>query len=448
MHVIRGGRSGGPLRSVGYALYVLLLMGTLYGFTIARFVFVISDPGWIARHLMTSAGGVVTGCVFVGVAVAVWRLARVRGPVTPPPPYIDHVLSTSIDRAIALRSWWRAAQLAFVGGGAVVAGLLGAALWSSGVSGPPTIAIAIAAGALGGALLAHGALCGQAGVVAPHRAGAALRLLRTVDLRAHGARGDRITGALLAGDGRAVVLGLSQAPERRRGGRLTPDPAARPGVAVARRDILGLRRNPGGLLLGLTALLIGAALLVWPITEPTAPPVLGGLGAVVIYVGTSTLSEGLRMSADHVGLPPLYGLSRRELAGMHAVTPAALTTTCVAFVVTAFTSTSAWGSAAETSTVLLRVALAVAAITVLTVVGASLLVVVSAYRTTDSMLAFTGPPGGALMLLSMALPHLVAFVLGVQGALTARGLSPAWLIAMTIAVGLWAAVSVRTATDR
>ena len=114
-----GGEAARQARKQGlYAGYVLLLFSGIYGFPVLQAIFRTNDRGWL-REQLDSPIGVAALVVAIGAVLgAAYWAGRFRGPVVPPLPWIDLVVSTPVDRARAVRRWWRYAVVggAFVGG--------------------------------------------------------------------------------------------------------------------------------------------------------------------------------------------------------------------------------------------------------------------------------------------------------------------------------------------
>ena len=207
-----------------YAVYLLALLAFTYGFTVARALFMTSDPGWLHDRLLGPGAAVVAVGLAVALTVLVHGLGRRRGPVVPPLPWVDHVVAGPLDRATTLREWWLVSATLLLTGTTVVAGVLGGGLWASGTTGPTSLVVALLAGPLLGAAVAAAWLAGQVGAgesgpvpVTTTDAGrarglrrlgpsAALRRLGLPELRAQSIRSTRLGGAVLAGDLRAARL--------------------------------------------------------------------------------------------------------------------------------------------------------------------------------------------------------------------------------------------------
>jgi hypothetical protein len=127
-------------------------------------------------------------------------------------------------------------------------------------------------------------------------------------------------GAVLAGDLRAARLDVASPTTRLRGRRLR---ARGPVAVVAGRDLLGLRRSPGALVVG--AVLVGAG--CWSLAHATiagVPNIVAFVGTLSCYLGYGAWAEGLRLQGDNAGTTPLIGLAYGKEALAHLVTPSAL----------------------------------------------------------------------------------------------------------------------------
>lgn len=318
LFVIHDGRGSGGVGRLLYAVYLVAIFAGIYGFTIWRGVLVSSDPDWVAAAVASWWSPFALAAAALGLVTVAWRLGRVRGPVVPGLPFIDHVVAGPLDRALVLRE---RITLTLLGGGSI--GLLLGAVVSggfvgSGVGGPLAVGLGALAGALCGVVAALAWFAGQAGRVPRHGLGPALRALRLEDLRRQAIRSTHVGGAVLAGDLRAVRLDVATPVTRGRAVRLRPGGARR---TIVRRDLLGLRRTPGQVVAAAVLTLTGSALAAVALTQAAAPVVLAGIGAVLLYYGFGALAEGLRLVADNAGTTPLLGLGFRAEALAHLVVP-------------------------------------------------------------------------------------------------------------------------------
>lgn len=311
-----------------YAAYVLALFGAVYGFPVVQAVFRTSDTAWLRQELGSPVAALVVAVAAATVMGFAYWSGRFRGPVVPPLPWIDLVLTSPVDRALAVRRWWRLALVAtsFVGG---IAGLvLGAGLSFAQVTGPGVIGAGLVLGSGLGALTARLWLAGQVDGARPARdrrplrVVAALRALDIESLRGHSANTSTLAGSAYAGNLRTARLTIAPRIRRGRSARLRP---GRPFWVLVRRDVLGLRRQPNSLVAGAVLVALGATVVGWAVAEPAAPIVAAAVGLVPLYLGFGTLAEGLRLQADNVGSPSLIAVTDRTEALAHLVLPAAVT---------------------------------------------------------------------------------------------------------------------------
>ncbi|MGL5849491.1 MAG: hypothetical protein ACRCZD_01805, partial [Phycicoccus sp.] len=287
VHVLYGPGGDGTARSLGYALYLTVLFGGIYGFTLVRGVVVTLGPdAWILRHPLIAAGGLAV--VAVTLVAAAGSVGRVRGPVTPPLPWIDLVVSSSVDRALTLRAAWRMPSSVLVLVGAVLGPLLGAGLWAGG--GAPVVVVPAAAvvGAVTGTAVAWCWLRGQvrssASVRGVPRPSTLLRRLDVSTVRDHTARSSRLAGGVLTGEARTIRLETARPVRRGRGRRLR---SRGPHLTFVMRDLLGLRRKPSRLTGGAVLVAVGTVGVASALERPGG----GGLaltvcGLVCCHVGT------------------------------------------------------------------------------------------------------------------------------------------------------------------
>ncbi|MDC5698291.1 hypothetical protein OO014_13605 [Intrasporangium calvum] len=329
---IVGGEAARAARKQGvYAGYVLALFAAIYGFPLVQALFQTTDRSWLRDQLASPVGVaalVASSCTLL--AAAVWA-GRFRGPVAPPLPWIDLVVTTPIDRALTVRRWWRFALAGAVFVGAVVGLVLGSGLAFAQVTG----VLAIAGGTLTGMLLGLAAvrlwLWGQVrswpgssrGWAVLWRLPDALRALHAESLRAHSANTSTLAGSALTGNLRTARLAFARPVRRARAARLRP---GRPFGVLVRRDLLGLRRQPATLAAGAGLAALGGSVLIWGLTQPAAPPVALGLGMFPLYLGFGAWAEGLRLQSDNIGTPSLIGVAAVPEALAHLVIPAGLAT--------------------------------------------------------------------------------------------------------------------------
>jgi hypothetical protein len=458
-HVLHGEHGTGAVQRVLYAVYLLGLLAFTYGFTVARALFITSDPAWLHDRLLGPGAGVVAILLAVALTVLVHGLGRRRGPVVPPLPWVDHVVAGPLDRAATLREWWLVSATLLVAGVTVVAGVLGGGLWASGTTGPASLVVALLVGPALGAAVAAAWLAGQVGAGGsgadplPRTGGdgrrrglrllspsAALRRLGLPALRAQSIRSTRLGGAVLAGDLRAARLEAATPVHRGRGLRLRSRGRL---LTVVARDLLGLRRQPGLMLSGALLAGPGAAGVAWSLSDPEVPVALAVVAVAALYLGVGVWAEGLRLLGDTLGTPRLSGLGMGTEAGAHTVLPASL------FVVVALPLSLAVHVLVPGTTV------GVASL-LLWLAGLGALVLaaqwVAAFRGRPPFLAFLPDVGPMLMTLWFARSLLLCAVIG--GLLTARaahvgviGPSGVWLAFAVAVCWWWGHSTLRTAAN-
>jgi hypothetical protein len=336
-HVLHGPHGSGAVQRVLYAVYLLALLAFTYGFTVARALFMTSDPGWVRDRLLGPGAAVGAVLLAVVLTVLVHGLGRRRGPVVPPLPWVDHVVAGPLDRGATLREWWLVSVTLVLAGATVLAGVLGGGLWASGTTGPTALVVALLVGPALGSVVAGAWLAGQVGAgesgrepLPPTDRGGRLRLLNPSSalrrlglpaLRAQSIRSTRLGGAVLAGDLRAARLEAATPVRRGRGLRLR---SRGPLLTVVARDLLGLRRQPGLLLSGALLAAPGAAGVAWSLSDPEVPVAFAVVAMAALYLGVGVWAEGLRLLGDTFGTPRLSGLGLVTEATAHTVLPAAL----------------------------------------------------------------------------------------------------------------------------
>jgi len=326
-HVITGGRHTGESNAL-YAVYVAVIAALSYGVPAAQQFFKFLDPQWLAQHLTGVRGAaafVVAGAALLALA---FRAGRIRGPVVPDLPYLDHVATSPLDRAVVLRRWWRLALLGSLVVGVLSGLVIGAGLAIAGVTG----AVVLVPGAVGGAILGlvvagtwlQGQVrswpTGDRGLGVFLRQQRSLRALHLTGLRVQSARSVTIGGAVLAGDLRAARLDIGSPTTRGRRVRLR---ARGPVAVIVARDALGLRRSPGAFLTGLVLSGVAAYGLVHG-SAPSVPSFVAFASLVLGYFGIGAWAEGMRLQGDNAGTPPLLGIDFRREALAHLVLPTAL----------------------------------------------------------------------------------------------------------------------------
>jgi hypothetical protein len=245
-------------------------------------------------------------------------------------PWIDLVLAAPLDRALALRRWWRYAAVGGLFLGALSGLTVGAGLAFAQLGGIVTIAVATVAGTVLGVVATRLWLWSQVrswpgpdrGLTLLWRVPDALRELHAESLRAHSANTSTLAGSALTGNLRTARLALTRPVHHGRSARLRP---GRPFGVLVRRDVLGLRRTPGAFLSGLGLTLLGGAVVTWAFVQPVAPSIAATIGLLPLYLGFGAWSEGLRLQADNVGTPSLLGTTEVAEAVAHLVSPTVLT---------------------------------------------------------------------------------------------------------------------------
>lgn len=439
-HVIHGPDGARMVRKVLYAIYVTAVLALTYAFTVLQAVLVSTDTQWIRDNLAGWRGPALGALTLVLALAGAWWLGGRRGPATAPLPWLDLVAGSSIDRALTLGPWWRAALVGITGCAAILGGVLGAAVYAAGLAPPPAILLGVAGGAGLAVLACWTWLLGQVaasggrpdrgapGIRALLRApgtGTLLRALAMDELRAHARRGQRLYGAVLAGDPRAARLEVSHPIRRGRGLRLRP---GGPLAAYLRRDVLGLRRQPGVALVAALLAAIGATVTTLTVLDPTTPVVLTALGVAFCHLAIGQWSQGLRFASDGLSAPALLGGSVVRRALGHSIVPA------VAFALVALPVAAAWSLAlgATVPRGLLVAALTLALVPML--VGGHWW---SAFRVPHPDAAFLPELGPFLLAFAVARPWLVVLAGGTAALQRIDALPSAWLgVALLLLVGL------------
>ena len=216
---ILGNRPDNSLSSALYPVYVAVIAAGTYGVPASQQLFRSLDKRWLAEHVGTPAGAMVAVTLAALLLTVVRLVGRFHGPVVPPLPYLEMVVTSPIPRTVTLaRHWWLSL------GGATIGGLLtgavgGAGLAIAGVAPPVVLLPATLSGALLGVLVAElwlqGQLHGQfhapalesaAGASFLSRRRNALARLDITGLRRQAASNVTIGGAALAGDLRTIRL--------------------------------------------------------------------------------------------------------------------------------------------------------------------------------------------------------------------------------------------------
>jgi hypothetical protein len=311
-----------------YAAYVAVISALVYGVPASHAFFEFVDPAWISRHLTGVQGVLVVGTVVVALLLLAHRLGHLRGPVVPDLPYLDHVAVSALDRAVVLRRWWRLSLFGCLLVGLLTGSALGAGMLIANVGSPWELLPSTVGGLVVGLGFAGAWLWGQVrswptGVRGPGtvlRGARSLRALHHVGLRTQSARAVTMGGAVLAGDLRAARLDVVAPGTRLRHSRLR---ARGPVTVVAGRDLLGLRRSPGTLVVG-AVLSAGGCWALAHATVRGVPSFIAFLGVIACYLGYGAWAEGLRLQGDNAGTPPLIGLRFGHEALAHLVVPSLL----------------------------------------------------------------------------------------------------------------------------
>ncbi|MGO4662970.1 hypothetical protein AB4Z14_13980 [Terrabacter sp. 2TAF16] len=326
-----GGEAARKARQQGlYAGYVLFLGALVYGLPIVQAVFRTSDASSLGDQLSSPEAIALLVASVAALLGAVVFAGRFRGPVVPPMPWIDLVLPVPLDRALALRRWWRYAAVGGLFIGALSGLTIGAGLAFAHLAGPLTIIVTTAVGTALGVLATRLWLWSQVrswpgpdrGLSLLWRVPDALRELHAESLRAHSANTSTMAGSALTGNLRTARLALTRPVRHGRSARLRP---GRPFGVLVRRDVIGLRRTPGAFLSGLGLTLLGGAIVTWAFTQPAAPSIAATIGLLPLYLGFGAWAEGLRLQADNVGTPSLLGTGELTEAVAHVTVPTALT---------------------------------------------------------------------------------------------------------------------------
>src|SRR6478735_7582650 len=318
-----GGEAARKARQQGlYAGYVLFLGALVYGLPIVQAVFRTSDASSLGDQLSSPEAIALLVASVAALLGAVVFAGRFRGPVVPPMPWIDLVLPVPLDRALALRRWWRYAAVGGLFIGALSGLTVGGGLAFAHLAGVVTIIVTTAVGTALGVLATRLWLWSQVrswpgpdrGLSLLWRVPDALRELHAESLRAHSANTSTMAGSALTGNLRTARLALTR-----------PVRPGRPFGVLVRRDVIGLRRTPGAFLSGLGLTLLGGAIVTWAFTQPAAPSIAATIGLLPLYLGFGAWAEGLRLQADNVGTPSLLGTGELTEAVAHVTVPTALT---------------------------------------------------------------------------------------------------------------------------
>jgi hypothetical protein len=324
---IRGNRPDTSRSDALYPVYVAVIAAGAYGIPAAQQLFRSLDGRWLADHAMTPAGAIVAGTSVALLLALVRFVGRVHGPVVPPLPYLELVVTSPLPRKVTLGGSWRLSLFGSVVGGLLLGAVSGAGLAIAKVARPALLLPATLGGGLLGVLVAELWLRGQLQASwlefrpdpsLPRGRRNALALLDITSLRRQAASNVTIGGAVLAGDLRTVRLDAARPTTHARHVRLR---AGGPRAVIARRDLLGLRRAPGAALYGLGFAAVGSAGLMLSLQSPRTPTVAPLVSLILAYLGFGAWCEGLRLHADNSGTSRMLGLPYRDTAWAHLVLP-------------------------------------------------------------------------------------------------------------------------------
>jgi len=324
---IRGNRPDTSRSDALYPVYVAVIAAGAYGIPAAQQLFRSLDGKWLADHALTPAGAIVAATAVALLLALVRFVGRVHGPVVPPLPYLELVVTSPMPRKVTLGRHWRLSLFGSVVGGLLVGAVSGAGLAIANVAPPVLLLPATLGGGLLGVLVAELWLRGQLQASSlEFRPGPslargrrnALALLDITSLRRQAASNVTIGGAVLAGDLRTVRLDAARPTTHARLVRLKP---SGPRAVIARRDMLGLRRAPGSAVYGLGFAAAGSAGLMLSLQSPRTPTVAPLVSLVLAYLGFGAWCEGLRLHADNSGTSRMLGLPYRDTAWAHLIVP-------------------------------------------------------------------------------------------------------------------------------
>ncbi|MFW5470790.1 hypothetical protein ACOCJ4_12155 [Knoellia sp. CPCC 206435] len=330
-HVLHG-PSGNPARKeVAYAAYVAVILAGLYGFPVLRALVLAGDREAMGSALRSPCAALVTLAVTAVLALLGREAGRVRGPVVAPVPWVDHVVASSLDRWAALRPWFGYSLFAALFAGGLSGLLVGAAFVGARAAAWWFVPVAVVAGLVVGLVAGASWLLGQSrlspplprmpGHESPSPVGTVAHEVRRMglgELRTQASRSNRIVGGVHAGDLRAVRLEAARPVTRGRSLRLR---RRGPVATLVARDVLGLRRAPAAALVGLLLSVLGGGTLGATLGSSAVPPLVGFVAAGIAYAGFGALAEGLRLEADTVGTPALFGAPPVRAAATHLVVP-------------------------------------------------------------------------------------------------------------------------------
>ena len=126
---ILGNRPDNSLSSALYPVYVAVIAAGTYGIPASQQLFRSLDKRWLAEHVGTPAGAVVAVTLAALLLTLVRLVGRFHGPVVPPLPYLEMVVTSPIPRKVTLARHWRLSL-----GGATIGGLLTGAVCGAGLA--------------------------------------------------------------------------------------------------------------------------------------------------------------------------------------------------------------------------------------------------------------------------------------------------------------------------
>ncbi|MFC7487168.1 hypothetical protein ACOCJ7_00485 [Knoellia sp. CPCC 206453] len=327
VHVLHGPGGNPARKEVAYAAYVAVIVVGLYGFPLLRALVIAADREAMASALRSPWSALALVVVVAAVTLAAREAGRVRGPIVAPVPWIDHVVASSIDRWASLRSWFGYSLFATLFAGGLAGLAVGGGFAGARAAGWWILPVGLVMGLLVGLLAGVAWLVGQSRLSPPPPPGDGpwwvreVRRLGVHDLRTQSSRSNRIVGGVQAGDLRAVRLEAARPVTRGRDLRLRH---RGPIMTLVARDVLGLRRSPGAGLVGLLLCAAAGAGMGATLGSTAVPPLVGFVAGLVSHLGFGALSEGLRLEADTMGTPPLFGAPPVRAAAAHLFVPGAI----------------------------------------------------------------------------------------------------------------------------
>lgn len=325
--VLRRGSRAGSAGNVAYVVYVVAVFALVYGFPYGRTILATLGTDRVSQLAADPVTISLLALGYAGLLGLAHRGGRISGPVSPPPIWCSHVLTAPIDRAVALRRWWRLTLGGLLGGGAVLGTVLGLSLWSAGTTGWLAVPAAAALLAAGAWLLAVVWLHAQGSADPPldrastWRPHAALRRMGAESLLAQAGRREQLMAGALSGNSETIRAQTGGTSVQATG-------SLRPGPWIfLRRDLLSLRRSGPGWPAPLAVVLTGGWVHAHAINADL--PALAAAAAGIVYLGATPWGRPLRLQAARVGTPSLLGWSHQGQAARHLLLPTILLTTCL-----------------------------------------------------------------------------------------------------------------------